>query len=77
LNNIIFFNATGAAAALLLVSKQTSTALVITATLVTLPRASLTNNDRWLTTLTGRLGYAWNRLLVYGKGGGAWVGSTP
>jgi outer membrane immunogenic protein len=37
----------------------------------------LTNNDRWLTTLTGRLGYApWERLLFYGKGGAAWVGSS-
>jgi outer membrane immunogenic protein len=37
---------------------------------------TVTNNDRWLTTLTGRLGYAWDRVLVYGKGGGAWVGSS-
>src|SRR4029077_12998576 len=36
----------------------------------------VTNNNRWLTTLTGRLGYAWNRMLVYGKGGGAWVGAS-
>src|SRR6476660_191213 len=36
---------------------------------------TVTNNDRWLTTLTGRLGYAWDRVLVYGKGGGAWVGA--
>jgi outer membrane immunogenic protein len=34
------------------------------------------NNGRWLTTLTGRLGYAFDRVLVYGKGGGAWVGSN-
>lgn len=28
----------------------------------------LTNNDRWLTTLTGRLGYApWERLLFMGR----------
>jgi outer membrane immunogenic protein len=39
---------------------------------------SLTANNRWLTTVTGRLGYAFDRVLVYGKGGGAWVGaSTP
>ena len=25
---------------------------------------------------TGKLGYAWDRLLVYGKGGGAWVGTS-
>ena len=30
---------------------------------------TVTNNNRWLTTLTGRLGYAWDRVLVYGKGG--------
>ena len=34
------------------------------------------NNGRWLTTVTGRLGYAFDRVLVYGKGGGAWVGSN-
>ena len=27
----------------------------------------------WLATLTGRLGYAWDRWLVYGKGGVAWA----
>jgi outer membrane immunogenic protein len=40
--------------------------------------ASLTINNRWLTTATGKLGYAWDRVLFYGKAGGAWVGaSTP
>jgi outer membrane immunogenic protein len=34
------------------------------------------NNDRWLTTLTGRLGFAWDRVLFYGKGGGAWISSN-
>jgi outer membrane immunogenic protein len=38
--------------------------------------ASLTANARSLTTVVGRLGYAWNRVLFYGKGGGAWVGSN-
>jgi outer membrane immunogenic protein len=38
--------------------------------------ASATVNNRWLTTLTGRFGWAWDRVLLYGKGGGAWVGST-
>jgi outer membrane immunogenic protein len=33
-------------------------------------------NNRWLTTATGRLGYAWDRVLFYGKGGGAWVGQS-
>ena len=34
------------------------------------------SNGRWLTTVTGRLGYAFDRVLVYAKGGGAWVGSN-
>jgi outer membrane immunogenic protein len=38
--------------------------------------ASATLNKRWLTTATGKLGYAWDRVLVYGKGGGAWVGQN-
>ena len=38
--------------------------------------ASVTVNNRWLTTVTGRLGWAWDRVLLYGKGGGAWVGSN-
>jgi outer membrane immunogenic protein len=38
--------------------------------------ASVTVNNRWLTTVTGRLGYACDRVLLYGKGGGAWVGSN-
>jgi len=36
--------------------------------------ASATLNNRWLTTATGKLGYAWDRVLLYGKAGGAWVG---
>ena len=35
-----------------------------------------TINNRWLTTATGRLGYAWDRVLFYGKGGAAWVGAS-
>ena len=27
----------------------------------------------WLGTVTGRLGYAWDRVLVYAKGGFAWA----
>jgi len=35
------------------------------------------NNGRWLTTVTGRLGVVgWDHFLFYGKGGGAWVGSN-
>jgi outer membrane immunogenic protein len=38
--------------------------------------ANVTINNRWLTTATGKLGYAWDRVLLYGKAGGAWVGSS-
>ena len=38
--------------------------------------ASVTVNNRWLTTVTGRVGYTWDRVLFYAKGGGAWVGSN-
>ena len=38
--------------------------------------ASATFNSRWLTTATGKLGYAWDRVLLYGKAGGAWVGAN-
>jgi outer membrane immunogenic protein len=31
---------------------------------------------RWLTTAAGRLGYAWDRVLFYAKGGGAWVATN-
>jgi outer membrane immunogenic protein len=37
---------------------------------------SATLNNRWVTMATGKLGYAWDRVLVYGKGGGAWVGTN-
>jgi len=37
-----------------------------------------TSNARWLTTVSGRLGYAWDHVLLYAKGGGAWVATnTP
>jgi outer membrane immunogenic protein len=38
--------------------------------------ASATLNSRWVTTATAKLGYAWDRVLLYGKGGGAWVGAN-
>ena len=40
--------------------------------------ANVTLNNRWLTTVTGKLGYAWGSfpVLLYGKGGGAWVGTS-
>jgi len=34
------------------------------------------SNGRWLTTLTGRAGFAFDRVMLYAKGGGAWVGSN-
>ena len=33
-------------------------------------------NNRWITTATGKVGFAWDRLLAYGKAGGAWVGGS-
>ena len=33
------------------------------------------SKDRWLTTLTGRIGFAADHWLFYAKGGGAWVGN--
>jgi hypothetical protein len=33
--------------------------------------AAVTFNNRRVTMATGKLGYAWDRLLLYGKGGGA------
>ena len=38
------------------------------------PVATATINNRWLTLVDARLGYAWDRLLVYGKGGWAFGG---
>jgi hypothetical protein len=35
----------------------------------TLNSAQLTSNNNWLTTATAKLGYAWDRTLVYAKGG--------
>ena len=40
------------------------------------PAATATINNRWLTLVDAKLGYAWDRLLVYGKGGGAFVGTS-
>jgi outer membrane immunogenic protein len=37
---------------------------------------SATLNNRWVTTATAKLGDAWDRVLLYGKGGGAWVGTN-
>jgi outer membrane immunogenic protein len=32
------------------------------------------SKTKWLASVTGRVGYAWDRLLGYVKGGGAWEG---
>jgi outer membrane immunogenic protein len=37
--------------------------------------ATATVNSRWLTLVDARVGYAWDRLLVYGKGGWAFGGA--
>jgi outer membrane immunogenic protein len=33
-------------------------------------------DTKWITTLAGRFGLAYNQWLFYGKGGAAWVGNT-
>ncbi len=53
-----------------------NTTNTITATNPIAGTASATINNRWLTTATGKLGYGWDRVLLYGKGGGAWVGTN-
>ncbi|HEU0179929.1 MAG TPA: outer membrane beta-barrel protein [Blastocatellia bacterium] len=34
------------------------------------------SNDTWIATVAGRIGYAWDRVLFYGKGGGGWIGNS-
>ena len=53
-----------------------NTTNTVTATAPNGTVASVNINNRWLTTATGKLGYAWDRVLLYGKGGGAWVGAN-
>jgi outer membrane immunogenic protein len=36
----------------------------------------VTNNNRWITTVAARLGWAIDHWLVYGKAGGGWVGNN-
>lgn len=36
----------------------------------------ITSNDTWIATLAGQLGVAYDRLLFYAKGGGAWIGNS-
>jgi outer membrane immunogenic protein len=30
----------------------------------------------WIASVTGRLGWTWDRVMLYAKGGGAWVGEN-
>jgi outer membrane immunogenic protein len=68
----------GAEATFNWLTNTTNTVSVSNSTILAAPgtnTASATLNSRWLTTATGKLGYAWNTVLLYGKAGGAWVGS--
>jgi len=38
--------------------------------------ATVSVNNRWLTLADARLGYAWDRVLLYAKGGGAFIGTS-
>jgi outer membrane immunogenic protein len=37
---------------------------------------SVNNNNRWITTVAARFGRAIDHWMIYGKAGGAWVGSN-
>lgn len=37
------------------------------------PNVTYTSDIDWITTVAGRLGVAWDRALIYAKGGGAWA----
>ena len=37
---------------------------------------TITANDRWVSTLAARFGVAFDRMLIYAKGGGGWVGNS-
>jgi len=37
---------------------------------------AVTNNNRWITTVAARFGYAVDHWLFYGKAGGGWVGNN-
>ena len=36
----------------------------------------VTNNNRWITTVAARFGYAIDHWLLYGKAGGGWIGNN-
>jgi outer membrane immunogenic protein len=52
---------------------NTSTGTVLPGGLGTI---QVTSNNTWISTLAGRVGVAYDRVLFYGKGGGAWVGNN-
>jgi outer membrane immunogenic protein len=37
---------------------------------------AVTSNNRWISTLAARFGWAFNNVLFYGKAGGGWVGNN-
>jgi outer membrane immunogenic protein len=37
---------------------------------------AVTNNNRWITTVAARFGWAIDHWLIYGKAGGGWVGNN-
>ena len=39
----------------------------------TVPGWTSSTDINWIGTVTGRVGYAWDRVMVYGKGGFAWA----
>jgi outer membrane immunogenic protein len=46
---------------------------------ITVPGGNIiqvTSNNTWVSTLAARFGVAFDRVLVYGKGGGAWIGNN-
>ena len=75
--NYEFYNGVGIGAeAMVDWAPNTKNTLTLTNTATGAGVGSATINNRWLTTATGKLGYAWDRVLLYGKGGGAWVGTN-
>ncbi|MBB5051088.1 outer membrane immunogenic protein [Afipia massiliensis] len=38
------------------------------------PAANCSTKVEWMASIAGRLGYAWDNVLLYVKGGGAWAG---
>jgi outer membrane immunogenic protein len=47
-----------------------------TGTLINGNTFQINANNRWVSTLAGRIGFAFDHWLFYAKGGGAWVGNN-